>query len=339
MDILDNWLEEKRSAYLYRRIALMETNPTYQKLFLNLATVAEKQAGIWATQLPQDMVANEYRPDWRAKLILSLVRCFGPRRSRLILAAAKVRGMAIYRDQNVVPAVLGTKEERHGNLQHTGNLRAAVFGVNDGLLSNASLMLGIAGANANPHFIVLSGVAGLLAGACSMGAGEYVSVRSQREMLEYQLILEKHELDTYPEEEAAELSFIYQARGLPAAEADRMAHLLIQNPDKALNTLAREELGINPDELGSPWGAAIASFTSFTVGAAVPLLPFVLMRSRFDLEIAIALTGISLFTVGASISLFTQRNAYLSGLRTLLIGLAAGGFTYFIGSLFGVSIQ
>src|SRR6185437_12709284 len=141
-----------------------------------------------------------------------------------------------------------------------------------------------------PSIVLLTGMTGLLAGACSMGAGEYVSVRSQREMLEYQLALERSELELYPEEEAAELAFIYQARGLPKEEAEKVARLIIQNPDKALDTLAREELGINPKELMSPWGAAISSFFSFSVGALIPLLPFIFIHSRKNWMIMIFIT-------------------------------------------------
>ena len=257
---------------------------------------------------------------------------------RLVLAATKVRGMSLYRNQSLAhqfPEIFGEREQQHTPIKHSNNLRAAVFGVNDGLVSNASLILGVAGAQVEPGMIILSGIAGLLAGAFSMGSGEYVSVRSQREMVEYQLELEKHELDTYPEEEAAELALIYQARGIPKDDAERIANLLIQDPDKALDTLAREELGINPDELVSPWGAAISSFISFVVGAFVPLLPFLFSRSKYDLIFSVGYTALALFIVGATLSLFTQRNAWWSGLRTLLIGLAAGAFTYGIGMALG----
>lgn len=344
MEMLENWLEEKRSAYLYTKIAGVEADAAYKELFLNLSKLAERQASIWATQLQKAHVPvpESFKPGFRANFIVLLARCFGPKRARHILSAMKVRGMAIYRDNTIrqqFPAIFPELEQQHRSIKSGGNLRAAVFGVNDGLLSNASLILGIAGAHADPHFILLSGVAGLLAGACSMGSGEYVSVRSQREMLEYQLRLEKHELDTYPEEEAAELALIYQARGLPKEEAERIAGLLIQNPEKALDTLAREELGVNPDELGSPWGAAISSFVSFTFGASVPLLPFIFSSSENNLFISIGLTAIALFSVGATISLFTQRNLYWSGARTLLIGIVAGSLTYFIGDLLGVAVQ
>lgn len=341
MDLLDNWNEEKRSAYLYRVVAEADPKKIHQKLFLDLAAMAEKQAVIWESQLVKAKipVPTHFHVNLRTRFIAWLIRVLGPGHLRLILAATKVRGMSVYRHQSIgheFPSVFGELEHKHSPIKNGNNLRAAVFGINDGLVSNASLMLGFAGAHASPSFILLSGIAGLLAGACSMGSGEYVSVRSQREMLEYQLELEKHELDTYPEEEAAELALIYEARGLPKEEAEKVANLLIKNPDKALDTLAREELGINPDELSSPWGAALSSFFSFVVGAAIPLLPYLFGDSDFNLFISIGLSVFALFTVGASLSLFTQRNVLWSGLRTLLIGVGAGAFTYFVGMVVGV---
>jgi vacuolar iron transporter family protein len=340
MEILKNWKEEKRSAFLYKEIAETETDKAHRDLFLELSIMAEKQADIWSTQiLKAQGNLPLYQPDWYTKLIIKLVRWLGIKRMSLILAAMKVRGMSMYKQATIGDhfPIFGELESQHKPIKSSGNLRAAVFGINDGLLSNASLILGVAGAQVDTHFLLLSGVAGLLAGACSMGSGEYVSVKSQREMLEYQLALEKHELDTYPEEEAAELAAIYHARGLPREEAERMANLLIQNPEQALDTLAREELGVNPNELGSPWGAALSSFFSFTVGATVPLLPFLLLKSEYNLIISIALTCVTLFSVGATISLFTQRSACWSGLRTLCIGIMAGALTYFIGTFFGVN--
>jgi VIT1/CCC1 family predicted Fe2+/Mn2+ transporter len=330
MEALENWKEEKRSAYLYRAIAEIEKNPVHKKLFFELSKMADKQAAIWEKSL--QTLPSQYKPDLRVRIIIQLVKWFGVRSLRVALAALKIRGMSIYQ-----AAELGHSdaiEHKHRHLNQSNNLRAAVFGVNDGLISNTSLILGVAGAHAGNHLILLSGVAGLLAGACSMGAGEYVSVRSQRDMLEYQLELEKNELDLYPEEEAAELALIYEARGLPIDEAKRVAHLLIQDPDKALDTLAREELGINPNELMSPWGAAISSFLSFALGAFVPILPFLISQSSVNLGITIGLVLFSLFTVGAVLSLFTQRSAIWSGLRMLLIGTLAGSLTYMIGGVF-----
>lgn len=234
---------------------------------------------------------------------------------------------------------------RHRNVAsaHGGTLRAAVFGVNDGLVSNASLIFGIAGATADRHLIALSGVAGLLAGAFSMAAGEYVSMRSQREMFERQIAVEREELAQYPVEEAAELAVIYEARGLPKADAERVARAIIANPASALDTVAREELGLDPSELGSPWGAALSSFLAFSGGAMIPLSPFVLPfwagaggAANAALKVSIGLAGAALFGVGAAISLFTGRRALWAGLRMLLIGSAAAAATNLIGRLFGV---
>jgi len=230
-------------------------------------------------------------------------------------------------------------EHRHKGLNNAQNLRAAVFGVNDGLISNMSLILGIAGASSNQHFILLTGVAGLLAGACSMAAGEYISVRSQREFFEYQIDLERSELEEYPEEEAAELAIIYRARGLPQDEAEKLANAIISNPEKALNTLAREELGLNPAELSSPIGAAISSFISFTVGAFIPLVPFLFSNHSRNIFISMGLTAFTLFSIGAILSLFTSRSALKGGARMLLIGAAAGALTYAIGYAIGVSVH
>jgi VIT1/CCC1 family predicted Fe2+/Mn2+ transporter len=197
-------------------------------------------------------------------------------------------------------------------------------------------MLGVAGANADNAAIVLTGVAGLIAGAFSMAAGEYVSVKSQREMYEYQIGLEREELDQYPDEEANELALIYAARGLSLDEAKRLADNMIADREHALDTLAREELGLNPAELGSPPGAAISSFVSFALGGAIPLAPFLYGSGNVALSATVGLTASALFVVGATLSLFTGRSALMSGLRMLAIGAMAGGVTYSIGKALGV---
>jgi len=217
-----------------------------------------------------------------------------------------------------------------------GNLRAGIFGINDGLVSNASLILGMVGASANTGTVLATGIAGLLAGALSMAAGEFVSVRSQREMFEYQIGLEADELAEYPEAEAEELALIYAARGLPLEEARAIANKLIANPKHALDVLAREELGLNPDDLGSPFGAAGFSFVAFTIGALVPLFPFffgaVLPVAAYA---GVGLAGVALFGTGAAMSLFSGRSPWAGGLRMLAIGGGAGGVTFAIGSLIG----
>jgi len=336
---LEGWLEEKRSAYLYRAMAEAEAGTPRAQLFSGLAAEAENQSGIWARHAGTD--APEFVPDLRVRMVASLVRRYGPRPLRAVLVAMKVRGLSVYSRAapgHPLPTALEEEGKRHRAVSGGGNLRAAVFGVNDGLVSNASLILGVAGASANNSMILLSGVAGLLAGAFSMAAGEYVSVRSQREMFEYQIGLERDELAQYPEEEAEELALIYAARGMPREEAQKLAKTIIADPVQALDTLAREELGLNPDDLGSPWGVAIFSFLSFAAGALVPLLPFLALSGERALPVSIGCTALTLFAVGAVISLFTGRSALRGGLRMLCIGAAAGGLTYAIGKLLGVGL-
>jgi len=345
MHELESWGEEKRSAYLYRVVAEAEAGTPRQKLFSELAQSAESQAGIWARHAREAGLAvpDRFAPDMRARVVAYLVRRLGPRRLRGVLAAIKVRGMSLYSNGgfaagHAMPVSVEDVGRRHRGVESGGNLRAAVFGVNDGLISNASLIMGMAGATSDNTLVLLTGTAGLIAGAFSMAAGEYVSVRSQREMYEYQIGLEQEELDQYPEEEAEELALIYEARGLSREEAVQLGKSLIADPEHALKTLAREELGLNPDDLGSPWGAALFSFVSFGAGAAIPLLPFVFASGTTSLMVAIALSGAALFTVGSMLSLFTGRGAFYSGARMLAIGAAAGAFTYLIGSLLGVTL-
>ncbi len=261
MNPLDSWHEEQQSAYLYRICAEAERDGARAELFRRLAVEAEAQGAIWRAQLTARGHAPPapYRPDGRTRLVAALVKAVGPRALRGVLAAMKVRGMSTYaagvpRDAGHIPPTPASGvERRHRGLGGGGNLRAAVFGVNDGLVSNASLILGVAGASSDPKVVLLTGVAGMCAGAFAMAAGEYVSVRSQRELFEHQIGLERDELTQYPEAEAQELALIYAAKGLPMKEASRLARRIVADPEHALDTLAREELGLNPDELGSPW--------------------------------------------------------------------------------------
>jgi VIT1/CCC1 family predicted Fe2+/Mn2+ transporter len=339
---LESWHEEKRSAWLYRIVSDAESGSTRQVLFLELAQAADTQAALWEAEMAKLGMAKPARfvPDARARLVAWLIPRVGVRPLKGILAAMKVRGMSLYHAAapHSTPVNLEQmRSERHKNAG-SGNLRAAVFGVNDGLISNASLILGVAGAGAGADMILLSGIAGLLAGAFSMAAGEYVSMRSQREFHEYQISLEREELDQYPQEEAAELALIYQAKGIGKDESNRMAQALIADPDRALDTLAREELGLNPDELGSPWGAAISSFFAFAVGAFLPVLPYLLLTGAHAFYGVLATAGISLFGVGAALSLFTGRGALAGGMRMLLIGAGAGAATWLIGKGMGVAL-
>lgn len=340
LETAGNWLAEKRSAYLYRAIADAERGTPRRALFLELAREAERQAELWVRKAEKTGggIPQGYRPDLRARLVARLIARFGAGPLRTVLAAMKIRGMVLYASGRLPPGSPGAETRRHRGLAGGGNLRAAVFGVNDGLISNASLILGIAGATADNRILLLAGVAGLAAGAFSMAAGEYVSVRSQREMFEYQIGLEREELEHYPDEEAEELALIYAARGVELSVARQMAKTLIADPEQALDTLAREELGLNPDDLGSPWGAAIFSFTSFAVGAAIPLVPFLVAGGPGSLFAAIALSAAALFGVGVAISLFTGRGALASGARMLAIGSAAGAVTWLLGRLLGVTL-
>ena len=343
MNDLKSWQEEKGSAFLYRVVAEQEAGTARQGLFLELAREAEKQAGIWEKKIREagGAVPERFSPDLRTRIVAGLVKKMGPRPLRSVLAAMKVRGMSLYSaadPRHFVPESASGMERRHRGLASGGNLRAAVFGVNDGLVSNASLIFGVVGATSDSKMILLAGVAGLLAGAFSMAAGEYVSVRSQREMYEYQIGLERDELEQYPEEEASELAMIYVARGIPEGEAQKMANVILVDPTRALDTLAREELGLNPSELGSPWGAAIFSFVAFALGAVLPLLPFLFGAGKASLYISVGLTAGALFGVGALLSLFTGREALRGGLRMLVIGGVAGLLTFLIGKLLGVSL-
>lgn len=343
---LEGWLEEKRSAYLYRHIALAEAGTPKQHLFTGLADAAEQQAKLWEIELTKSgtSIPARFHPDLRSRLVSGMVKRLGTHTMRPILSAMKVRGMAIYShtsSHHLMPTTIDDVGQRH-HLGGHGNLRAAVFGINDGLVSNASLIMGVAGATTamgQSQIVLISGLAGLLAGAFSMAAGEYISVRSQREMFEYQIGLEREELAQYPHEEGAELALIYIAKGMNKDEAERVAHALIADPERALDTLAREELGLNPDELGSPWGAAISSFLAFCTGASIPLLPFLFSNGQQALYGVIVITALALFLVGASISLFTGRQAIWGGLRMLLIGGAAGMATYFIGHILGLNLN
>jgi VIT1/CCC1 family predicted Fe2+/Mn2+ transporter len=346
MNPLESWAEEQRSAYLYRACADAENGTVRAELFRRLAGEAEAQAAIWRAQLTARgfPAPAPFVPDARTRIVANLVQWLGPRRLKNVLAAMKVRGMAVYggappsEPGHTAPPTGAMFERRHRGLGGSGNLRAGVFGVNDGLVSNASLILGVAGATSDVKVIVLSGVAGMAAGAFAMAAGEYVSVKSQRELYEYQIALERDELAQYPEAEAQELALIYAAKGLPVKQADRLARRLVADPQNALDTLAREELGLNPGELGSPIGAAVSSLCAFAAGAFVPLAPYWLAPGSEALGWAIGLAAAGLFSVGAVLSLFTGRNAVYSGARMLALGALAGGITFAIGRMLGIAV-
>ena len=340
-DGLDSWYHEKESAWLYRRVADRESDPLKSQLFRKLGEAAEDQARKWESLQPQREF--EFRPSVRARVVAGLVDQIGPRAARNVLAAMKLRGLSIYTSTtapgHVMPTSVSQVGERHRGGVSGGNLRATVFGINDGLVSNAALVMGVAGSGAAPSIVLMTGAAGLLAGALSMAAGEYVSVRSQRDMYEYQISLEKEELAEYPEEEAEELALIYEARGMDLEQARIFARSLLGNPDHALDVLAREELGLNPDDLGSPLGAASSSFLAFALGAVLPLLPFLIgLPAHSVMGWTIGVTAIALAAVGMLISLFTGRNAWLGAARMVAIGGGAGVIAWWVGSWLGVAL-
>ncbi|HET7203764.1 MAG TPA: VIT1/CCC1 transporter family protein [Steroidobacteraceae bacterium] len=340
---LESWQEEKQSSWLYRELAECEQDAKIAELFRALAAAADFQAERWLAAKP-GLSPPSFAPSVRARITVALARAITPRRVRHVLAAMKVRGLSAYDSQrslagHLMPTSVSDVGARHKGYGG-GNLRAAVFGINDGLVSNTSLIMGVAGAAATAEFVLTTGVAGLLAGALSMAAGEYVSMRSQREMFEYQIGLERDELHEYPEEEAEELALIYQARGMQLDEARRVSRELVKNETNALDALAREELGLNPDDLGSPWGAAISSFLAFAVGAVIPLVPFLFgLPLGRAVVLAAIVAACALFGVGAALSLFTGRSALAGGLRMVLIGGGAGVATWGIGSLLGAAIS
>ena len=232
------------------------------------------------------------------------------------------------------------KLKRRGHYSGTsGSLRAAVLGVNDGLVSNFSLVMGVAGGTSNPDIVLLAGVAGLLAGAFSMAAGEYVSMRSQRDVYEHQINLERTEIEMWPEEEEEELFLIYQAKGLSKKEAEIIAKRLIADPEIALDTMAREELGLNPSELGSPWGASFSSFAAFVTGALIPIIPYVVGATDLAIPLSAVLSAGALLTVGGALAWMTNRSAIWGALRMALAGGAAATVTFGVGSLIGISLS
>ncbi len=347
MSALARWRSEKLSAWLYLVVADREDDPAKAKMFRALAEAAEEQAAILLADAKRDGIREPpFEPTARARLVAALTRSLGPRRVQPLLAALKVRGLSVYHaragdaglDGHPMPVSVGELGERHRSAGRGGSLRAAVFGLNDGLVSNSCLIFGVVGADATPSIVLTTGVAGLLAGAFSMAAGEWVSVRSQRELYERQIGEEREELARYPDEEAEELALIYNARGVPMEEARVMTRRVLQDPEKALAALAREELGLNPDDLGSPWRASIWSFAAFAAGALVPLVPFLLGRGEHGVAIAGTLSALSLFIVGALLSLFSGRNAWLGGARMLAIGAGAGAATYGLGRALHTSI-
>jgi VIT1/CCC1 family predicted Fe2+/Mn2+ transporter len=249
---------------------------------------------------------------------------------------SRVRG----RGRRVTPHPGPVEGEQDASSSKSGALRAAIFGMNDGLVSNLSLIFGVAGSGLDGEVVVIAGFAGLLAGAFSMGAGEYVSMKVQREVFEQLIHKEAHEIATQPEEELRELAQIYERKGIDPETAERIAADLMKDPEVALETHAREELGIDMEEgLGSPWAAAGSSFVMFSIGALVPLVPFLFTSGETAVAVSAGLSGVTLFGVGGAMTILTGRGLVLSGTRMLAIGAVAAAITYGVGTLLGVAIS
>jgi VIT1/CCC1 family predicted Fe2+/Mn2+ transporter len=354
-------------ASLYRALAGAESDPRLAEVYGRLAAVEEAHAEFWRKQLARTGArVGGLRAGWRSRALAWLARRFGPQFVLPTINRLERSDSAHYDDQpearegglplaershsRIVQAVVGSMPaggltgsalaRLEGRHRAGGNaLRAAVLGANDGLVSNLSLVMGVAGAAAAEHTILLTGLAGLVAGACSMAMGEWLSVTSSRELNQRQIASEAAELEQAPEEEKEEMVLIYQAKGLPEPQARALAEQLMSNKQTALDTLVREELGIDPEDLGgSPWNAAAASFALFAVGAIFPVVPFFFLTGSAAILASLALGGLALLLIGAGTSLFTGRNLAISALRQLLIGLAAAGVTWGIGRLVGVSL-
>ncbi len=221
-----------------------------------------------------------------------------------------------------------------------GGLRASIFGVSDGLVSSVSLVLGTAAAHPGPGVVRIAGLAGLLGGSFSMAAGEYVSMRAQREAFERELAVEAEEIRRRPESERRELQHLYESRGITAEIAEQLAGELMADPDVALATHAREELGLDPEALGSPWTAAGSSFVTFAVGAVIPLAPFLGGSSGpTEQVVAVVLAALAALAVGALLSIVTVRSWAFSAVRSLAICAIAGAATYGLGSAIGTTVH
>jgi VIT1/CCC1 family predicted Fe2+/Mn2+ transporter len=363
----DNWQDEIDSATLYRTLAEVEENPQLAGIYLRLALVEERHARFWEQKLREaGQPVSVPRPGWRTRTLGWLARRLGAQVVLPTIATMEQVNRHIYdRQPEASQTSLPADERSHARLLRSlaggvragmegrtlarlegrhravgGNaLRAAVLGANDGLVSNLSLVMGVAGAQVSSQALVFTGFAGLLAGACSMALGEWLSVQSARELAQRQLAIEAAEITAVPDEERAELALIYQAKGLSEEEANKVAAEVMADPTHALDTLAREELGIDPQDLGgSAWEAAGTSFLLFALGALIPVVPLLCLTGVPALVASLAMSALALWGIGAAITLFTGRSAVSTGLRQVLFGLAAAGLTYSIGRVLGVTL-
>lgn len=358
---------EVDTAFLYDSIAAIQSDENLTRVLQSLAQIEKGHAQHMLDKV-KDFEPNHVMPlpSSRAKFQLKLGKLFGY--SSIISSLSNIeKQFAVnaiknkiekgekptgfeHNHLNIIEAVNSNKalnvsggllskfESRHKSVG--GNaLRAAVLGSSDGLLSNMSLVMGVAGAAVSNNTILLTGIAGLLAGAISMALGEWLSVQSSRELNQRQIELETEELEASPEEEKKELVLLYQAKGMNAVEAQKLADKAFENHETAIDAIITEELGIDKEELGgSAWEAAIASFILFAMGAIIPLYPFMILDGKNAVILSIASSIVGLFGIGAAITLLTGKNIMFSGLRQVAFGLVAAAITYGIGHLIGVSL-
>lgn len=362
-----NLRDELDGAALYTQIASAERDPLRRDLFLQLAQAETKHAELWRRKLASAGVKEErWVPSFRTRLLGKLARRFGPGFVMPTIAAAEFSDRDKYASQADAQSISAEERGHAAVVQeiarstarspvsgadiaraepwHRGasgnNLRAAVLGANDGLVSNFCLIMGVAGAGAGNRTTLLTGLAGLVAGACSMALGEWLSVTNARELASTQIAKEAQEIEQTPEAEQHELALIYQAKGLPKPDAQRIAAKLMSDKHAALDTLAREELGIDPTQLGgSAVAAAITSFALFSTGAIFPVMPFIWLSGRAAILTSVAAGAAALCGIGLLTSLFNGRSPWFSAARQTVFGCAAAAATYGLGSLFGVSLS
>ncbi|TMC22670.1 MAG: rubrerythrin family protein [Chloroflexi bacterium] len=362
-----NYLSEQEGVYLYSKLAEIESDTHLAELYRRLAAIEQRHADLWKDYLSRaNATSPTYTPSWRIRTLLWLARRLGTGAVLSTVSSMEQQAVSEYDAQpEAVNAGLPADERSHTRLfsyllsgarggiagpllaqfegRHRsagGNeLRAAVLGASDGLTSNLSLVMGVAGATLTGHAVLIAGVAGLLAGAFSMAIGEWVSVQSARELNLHQIAIERQELQEAPKEEQEELALIYQSKGLDEQTAKDLSANLMQQSTMALDTLAREELGIDPKELGgSAWGAAITSFFLFAIGAIIPVFPFIFTNGFTAVVISLALSVLGLFGIGAGVSLTAGSPLWKAGARQILLGLLAAGITFGLGKLIGSTI-
>jgi vacuolar iron transporter family protein len=360
-----NLRDELDGAALYASLAAAEKDPVRKDLFLQLSQAECRHAALWREKLRGAGVEDKgYAPSFRTRLLARLAQRFGPRFVMSSVAAAEAADQNKYAGQSDASALVA---DEHGHAAviaaasgggglrvgaeigrsepwHRGasgnSLRAAVLGANDGLVSNFCLLMGVAGAGSSERTVILTGLAGLIAGACSMALGEWLSVSNARELAATQMAKEREEIEQTPAAEQHELALILQAKGLPKPEAQEAAGRIMANKDAALDMLAREELGIDPEELGgNPWTAGGVSFALFSVGAVVPVVPLVLFSGGAAVVGTIVASACALAVIGVLTSLFNGRPPWLSAARQVVFGCAAAAVTYGTGALLGISIK